>query len=134
MQPFPSHRRLLQILLSLNHLIMRNSASFFLLLFLFASASLLAQSNESKDLYLTKSLSAESVRDIYARTSGGEITVSGVPSAEARIEVYITPSRKGASLSKEEIRKRLDDYYEFKVSVENNKLTAVAETKSWNMN
>ena len=106
-----------------------------LLLFLFVvSASLRAQSNGSKDLYLTKPLSAESIRDIYARTSGGEITVSGVSSADARIEVYITPSRKGASLSKEEIRQRLDDDYDFNVSVENNKLTAMAETKSRNMN
>jgi hypothetical protein len=111
---------------------MRKSAALFLLLLL-ASASLQAQSN-SRDPYLTQSLSAESVRDIYARTSGGEITVSGVPSADARIEVYITPSRKGASLSKEEIRKRLEDDYDFKVSVENNKLSAIAETKRWNMN
>lgn len=106
----------------------------FLLLFLVASAAVQAQFNGSKDPFLTKSLSAESIRDIYARTSGGEITVSGVPSAEARIEVYITPSRSGASLSREEIRARLEEDYDFNVSVENNKLTAVAESKGWKMN
>ncbi len=105
-----------------------------LLLFVLVSAAVQAQSNRSEDLFLTKALSAESIRDIYARTSGGGITVSGVASADARIEVYISSSRKGPSLSKEEIRNRLDENYNFSVSVENNKLTAIAEAKNGSMN
>ncbi len=105
-----------------------------LLLFLVAGAGLQAQTKGSEGPFLTKSLTAESIQEIYARTSGGEITVSGVPSADARIEVYITTSRKEAPLSKEEIRKRLDEDYNFSVSVEDNKLRAIAEAKTWNMN
>lgn len=113
---------------------MRKSASFLFLFLLVNSAVVQAQFNASEDPFLTKSLSAEAIRDIYARTSGGGISVSGVPASESRIEVYVTPSRKESSLSKDEIRKRLEDDYDFKVSVENNKLTAIAETKDWNMN
>jgi hypothetical protein len=83
-------------------------------------------------LYLTKSLANESVKNVEAKTSGGGITVAGGYTQDARIEVYI--SGNGHELSKEEIQSRLDESYELKVSVENNKLIASAKQKHNNMN
>jgi hypothetical protein len=80
--------------------------------------------------YLTKSLSKESVAEVFARTSGGSIDVAGVAAGEARIEVYITGNNNNQSLSKEEIKKRLEEDYKLTVEVSANKLTAIAEPES----
>lgn len=110
---------------------MRKFATLILLILLSAAA---IQAQTSDEPFLTKSLSQESIQDIYARTSGGEIAVSGVNSSDARIEVYVTrSSNRGPSLSKDEVQKRLDDDYDLTVSVENNKLTAIAKPKESNM-
>ena len=111
---------------------MRKFAALFFLLLLAVIGALRAQTSEEP--FLTKTLSAEAIQNIYARTSGGEIRVTGTSSADARIEVYITPSGKQASMSKDEIRRRLDEDYDFKLSVENHKLTATAEPRSMHMN
>lgn len=77
--------------------------------------------------YLSKSLSKETVTDVFARTSGGGILVEGVSASETRVEVYIR-ANGSRELSKEEIKKRLEDY-KLVVEVANNKLTATAEPK-----
>lgn len=84
---------------------------------------------QKSDPYLTKSLSSNDIQDVYARTSGGNIYVEGVSSGEARIEVYITENNN-RSISKEEIRKRLEEDYKMSVEASGSKLTAVAEPKS----
>jgi hypothetical protein len=86
-----------------------------------------------KEPYLTKSLSKEAIKDVYARTSGGGITVSGVPDSEARIEVYIK-GNNGSDLSKDEIKRRLEEDYDLEVSASGGKLTAIAKTKTFNLN
>ena len=78
--------------------------------------------------YLTKSLSKESVNSVFARTSGGNILVSGVSAGEARIEVYIT-GNNNKTLSNEEITKRLKEDYSLTVEVTGNKLSATAEAE-----
>ncbi len=78
--------------------------------------------------YLSKSLSKETVTDVFARTSGGGILVEGVSASDARIEVYIR-ANNSRDMSKEEIKKRLEDY-KLVVEVVANKLTATAEPKS----
>ena len=83
--------------------------------------------------YLKKSLANESIRDIYARTSGGGIAVTGVPDNEARIEVYVK-GNNGFDLSKDEIKRRLEEDYDIEVTASGGKLTAVAKPKSFNMN
>ena len=106
-------------------------------LFLLLSLAVCAQSHADQEPYLTKSLDKESIRDVYVRTSGGGIAVTGVES-EARIEVYVQPSNNQSNLSKEEIRKRLEEDYSLDVSVSNGKLTAIAKPKlnniSWKKN
>ncbi len=79
--------------------------------------------------YLTKSLSKESVANVFARTSGGGIHVEGVSASEARIEVYINPNNN-RSLSKDEIKKRLEGDYRLTVEVTEKKLSAIAEPES----
>lgn len=102
------------------------------------STAVYAQHDSDTQPYLTKSLSSESIQDVYARTSGGGIMVSGVPVSEARIEVYVQPNNNRDDITKEEIRKRLEEDYNLEVSVSAGKLTAVARPKddhlSWKRN
>jgi hypothetical protein len=91
------------------------------------------QAQSDKEPYLTKSLSKEAIKDVYARTSGGGITVTGVPDNEARIEVYVK-GNNGTDLSKDEIKRRLDEDYELDVNASGGKLNAIAKSKTFNMN
>ncbi len=105
----------------------------FVLLFLLPCCiAAYAQWNEAT-LYTTKSLAKESIKDVYARTSGGSIEVSGATDAEAKLEVYIKPNGS-SQLSKDEIKKRLDEDYDLEISVSGGKLTVTAEPKTFNLN
>jgi hypothetical protein len=88
-----------------------------------------AQNKFDKEPYLTKSLSAESIKSIEARTSGGSISVAGGSTSDARIEVYVSPSNSSSSMTKEELKQRLEELYNLDVSVSNGKLTAIARSK-----
>src|SRR5262245_46016755 len=91
------------------------------------------RAQSDKEPYLTKSLSKDAIKDVYARTSGGGITVIGGPENEARIEVYIK-GNNGSDLTKDEIKRRLEEDYDLEVSASGGKLTAIAKTKSFNLN
>ena len=99
------------------------------------SLLLRAQNSSKQEPYLTKLLANESIRNVEVQTSGGSISVWGGNASEARIEVYINQnnSKSGDNLSKEEIKKRLDEDYILNVSVSNNKVTATAKPKERNM-
>jgi DUF4097 and DUF4098 domain-containing protein YvlB len=86
--------------------------------------------------YLQKSLAGESLQRIELATTGGNISVTGVPAAEARLEVYVRGNHNNdeSELSKEEIEKRLQEQYELTISVNDHKLTAIAKPKGQNMN
>ncbi|HTS43443.1 MAG TPA: DUF4097 family beta strand repeat-containing protein [Puia sp.] len=84
--------------------------------------------------YLTKSLASESVKEVEASTQGGSISVSGVAVADTKVEVYISGNGRVFDLSKDEIKKRLDEEYDLNISVSGGKLTAIAKTKDKNMN
>ncbi len=88
-----------------------------------------AQTNSSKDLYLTKSFNDAGFNKIDAETSHGDIAVSVVPSADTRIEVYVRSSNSLIHLSKEEIQKKLAEYYTLDASLAANVLRAVAHQK-----
>lgn len=87
---------------------------------------------DASNLYMTKSLSKDAIRNVYARTSGGAILVAGTSEAEAKIEVYIRPNGR-ESISKDEIKRRLDDDYELEVTASGGKLTAVAKPRGFNI-
>lgn len=89
-----------------------------------------AQWNQDKEPFQTRSLSNESIQSVIIQTSGGNITVSSVNAAEARLEVYIQRNNsKINSMTKEEIQKRLDEDYDLVISVSENKLIATAKSK-----
>ncbi|MEP6748278.1 MAG: hypothetical protein ABJB86_11170 [Bacteroidota bacterium] len=105
------------------------------LLFIVLAASVYAQES-SKEPYMVKTLTAESIQHVKCETTGGNISVAGVD-GEARIEVYIKPGNsRDRNLSKEDIKKRLDEDYDLTVSAENHTLTAIAKQKhnfhNWN--
>lgn len=105
-----------------------------LILALFLSIAVYAQFDADSQPYLTKTLSTESIQEVYARTSGGGITISGVTASETRIEVYVKANNNRDDISKDEIKKRLDEDYDLNVSVESGKLTAIAKPRHENMN
>lgn len=84
--------------------------------------TLLAQNNSKQDPFLTKSLSGESIRQVEAQTAGGNISVESVAAGDARVEVFIWVSNRknGATVSKEEIQKRLEEYYDLNIDVNGN--------------
>jgi hypothetical protein len=104
--------------------------SFLILMLLFQASLLIAQSTEEKEPFMTKSLSNEAIKNVEVRTSGGSISVVAVNPSEAKVEVYIRGYNGKNNLSKEEIQKRLDEKYELNISVSNNKVTAIAKTKT----
>jgi DUF4097 and DUF4098 domain-containing protein YvlB len=93
-----------------------------------------AQTNRSELPYMSKSFANEAINDVEVKTSGGSISVAGVNTSEARVEVYINPNKSSDDLSKEDIKRRLDEKYDLNVSFSNNKITAIAKPKERNMN
>ncbi len=109
-----------------------------ILSFLFIVSGILAQAQNSQKglLYLNKPLSAESINQVEARTSGGGIEVTGVDPSQAKIEVYVSQNGHRNSYSTEEIQKMISNDYDFSVTITANKLTAIAKPKksfrNWN--
>jgi putative adhesin len=106
-----------------------NNMKKYLLIVVFVSAVFAAKSQGNGTLYLTKSLAAESIKNVEAKTSGGSIEVSGGNAQEARIEVYVSMNGHHTDLSKEEIKEKLNADYDLTVSASGNKLTAIAKAK-----
>lgn len=89
-----------------------------------------AQNKSSKEPYLTKSLSGETIKSVMAQTSGGNITVSAVNPSEARVEVFVSQNGNNQNaLSNDEIKSRINEDYDLNISVNNNELKATAKSK-----
>ena len=95
---------------------------------LWLAASLSAQTDKTP--FMTRSLSAESVKNAQVKTSGGNITVSGVANSEARVEVYATPNNGKENLSKDEIQQRLNERYNLDINISGGKVVATAKPKA----
>jgi hypothetical protein len=90
--------------------------------------SLLCLAQDNKTPYMTKALANDAISSVMVRTSAGGISVSGQTGQAPRIEVYIQ-GNNGQELSKEEIKKRLDDDYDLNVSVNGHELQATVKNK-----
>jgi hypothetical protein len=101
-----------------------------IIVFLSFCSALYGQNRETP--YQTKSLSGQKIDQVEVSTSGGSISVTGVPESEARVEVYVHGNNAG-SLSKEELENRLENY-SLKISVSGNKVVAQASPREKNMN
>jgi DUF4097 and DUF4098 domain-containing protein YvlB len=99
------------------------------------SIASMAQRNENRTPYLTKTLANDAISSVYVITSAGGIEVSGKSGQQPRIEVYIR-GNNNRELSKEEIKKRLENDYDLDITVSNHELHAVAKSKhdfsNWN--
>lgn len=102
----------------------------YLLLFLLTALtfSVNAQKTE-KEPYLTQSLSNDKISDVEVQTSGGSISVKGVSASESRIEVYVYSNNGKNDLTKEEIKQRIEELYDLKITAANGKLVAIAKSK-----
>lgn len=92
-----------------------------------------AQNVFEKEPYLSQSLSSESIQFAEVATSGGSLHVTAVSQSEAKLEMYVIPNNS-ISISREEIKKRLEEDYVITIKVSQGKLTANARRKSndWN--
>ncbi len=106
-----------------------------LLIFLvsFLGSTLMAQQDKESEPFLTKSLAGQAVKNVEVETSGGNISVESVAAGQARIEVFAWPStRKNGTVIKEEIQKTIDEFYDLKIDISDNRVTAIAKPKSKN--
>lgn len=98
------------------------------------SFAIYAQGVFDKEPYLTQSLANETISSVMVKTSGGSIRVSGVTgSGDAKIEMYVIPNNS-LTISKEELKQRLEENYIVDIKVSNGKLTATAKQKNQNWN
>ena len=72
------------------------------------------------------------ISNLEVKTSGGNITVKGGQSGNAKVEVYIRSGNYKTNLSKSEIEKRLTEDYELKMVQEGNALIISAKRKKNN--
>jgi hypothetical protein len=87
-----------------------------------------AQSYEHQP-FMTKTFPRAAVKAIEAQTSGGNVSVEGIATGDARVEVYVSGDGRRQP-EKEEIQKMLEEQYDLQVSMEGSKLVAVAKQKS----
>ena len=88
-----------------------------------------AQHADADYLYTTKTFKDASPKKIMGTTSHGNISVSDVPPSETRVEVYVRSGNSNQKLSREEIQKRLDEYYTLEISFSGDVLNASARQK-----
>jgi DUF4097 and DUF4098 domain-containing protein YvlB len=85
--------------------------------------------------FIQKSFPRESVKQLQVETSGGNISVFGQSTGEARVEMWVQPDNgRDGSLSKEEIQQRLSEQFDLTLAVEGNTLKAIAKHKNHNDN
>lgn len=92
------------------------------------------QPDPEKTPFLTRSLSTEIIKNIYARTSGGSIEVTGMDTGNTRLEVHVNTNNNKNPISKEDIQKQLDEDYDFTLFTSENKLNVIAKPKNEIMN
>jgi hypothetical protein len=124
MQPMPLKSGLL---INLN--IMKK----YFLLLLMASPVYFASAQDSKTPYYTRSLANDGIKAVFVNTSGGSISVSGAGTQQPHIDVYVV-GNNNQSLTKEEIKKRLEEDYILNIDIQNGELHATAKSRRNNMN
>jgi DUF4097 and DUF4098 domain-containing protein YvlB len=84
---------------------------------------------DGQEPYLQKSFPRGAVHELQCETSGGNISVYGSPTGDARVEVYVQGDNGRWNLSREEIKSRLEEQYDLTVEMQGSKLVAVARSK-----
>lgn len=102
---------------------------------LLISQGFVALSQDNKTPYQTKALSG-SIKNVFAKTSGGSISVSGAAGQTPRVEIFVT-GNNGRDIPKDEIAKRLEDDYNLSVTTSGDEVHISAKSKhdggfNWN--
>jgi len=106
-----------------------------LIFFLFSvGVSVKAQDKWNTEPYLTRSLAKADIKNVFATTSAGSISVFGGEASDARIEVYVRPNNDRGDVSREELKQRLEENYTLEITDNNNELHAKAKSKKYNVN
>jgi hypothetical protein len=94
------------------------------------------QAQTGKEAFLVKTFPAAGIKNVETETSGGNISVLGQATGDARVEMYVhTNNGWGDGVSKEELQKRLDEGYDITVAVQEGRLVATARQKhGWDNN
>src|SRR5258708_4118406 len=79
--------------------------------------------------YLQKSFARGAVHELEVETSGGNISVFGSATGDARVEMYVQGDNGRWDLSKDEIQQRLTEQYDLIIELQGNKLVASARGK-----
>ena len=93
------------------------------------SISTVTLAQEKETPYFVKTYKSSEIKNLYVRTSGGGIGVTGGAGDEARVEVYVKGNNGMNKLSKEEIEDRLKEY-ELSVQKEGDKISCIAKRKN----
>ncbi|MBL4676657.1 MAG: hypothetical protein JKY70_10715 [Mucilaginibacter sp.] len=104
-----------------------------LLLFLLASGSLAASAQTDKTPYYTRSLANDGIKNVIVSTSGGSIMVTGAGQQQPHIDVFVV-GNNNQDLTKDEIKKRLEEDYILDIDIQNGQLKATAKNRRNNMN
>jgi len=104
-----------------------NMKKYFLLL-LMAAPVCLASAQDNKTPYYTRALTNDGIKHVFVNTSGGSISVSGAGDQQPHIDVYVSGNRIG-ELTKEEIKKRLEENYILDIDIHNGELHATAKPR-----
>ena len=102
--------------------------TYFLLLLIACQGFAALGQDWNKTPYETRSLASDAIKSVFVNTSGGSITVSGASGEAPRVEVYVH-GNNNQDITKEEIKKRLDEDYDLSVTVSNHEVHATAKRK-----
>ncbi|HWD89121.1 MAG TPA: DUF4097 family beta strand repeat-containing protein [Mucilaginibacter sp.] len=106
-----------------------------LTLLLACGISTLALAQDDRTPYSTQSLANDAISSVRVLTSAGGILVSGEAGQQPRIDVYIR-GNNNRDLSKDEIKRRLDENFDMSITVNNRELQAIVKNKhdhiDWN--
>jgi hypothetical protein len=104
----------------------------YFLLLLMALPAYLASAQDSKIPYYTRSLANDGIKQVFVNTSGGSITVIG-GNEQPHVDVYVV-GNNNQMLTKEEIKKRLEEDYILDIDIHNGELHATAKSRRSNLN
>ncbi|RYU92433.1 hypothetical protein EWM62_03085 [Mucilaginibacter terrigena] len=105
----------------------------YFLLLLMASPVYLASAQDRETPYYTRSLANDGIKAVFVNTSGGSISVSGASTQQPHIDVYVV-GNNNQNLTKDEIKKRLEEDYILDINIQNGELHATAKSRRNNMN
>jgi hypothetical protein len=92
-----------------------------------------AQSKNDPEPYSVKRFDNAKVTNVFSETTGGNITVIGENTPAPRVEIYAQRNNWRSTVTKEEIRERIESDYEINVSFSGGKITATSRhlKKTW---